>query len=119
MALSPSIQKLKEFLSELRLNISVYEFKRLFHGYGADEYGDLWKDNYNDPILAEKIMMVINKLIEGHGIETIECNWVSHYWRYTNFLYVNMGDIYNNTIIYNDIIKDRFKIATSGDYLEK
>ena len=61
----------------------------------------------------------INEVLGGYGIESIrnESNWVSHYWQDTCFLYVNMGDTYTPTILY-DTRKDRYIVSDFGTVVE-
>lgn len=56
-----------------------------------------------------------NKIMHGHGVEEItgrpngEMSTVA--------LYVNMGDTYSSTIIY-DVLEDKFFVGTWGDWYE-
>jgi len=47
----------------------------------------------------------LNQLFEAHGIESIKGEYVSHYWQDTNALYVNMGDSYLPTFIFDTRLK--------------
>ena len=61
----------------------------------------------------------INKLMEGYGVESIRGQWVDHYWQETNLLYVNKGETYAPTVIY-DTLKKKWYIGVSwGDIVEK
>ena len=114
---SPSIKTLKKFILDLQLDISAYKFKKILQGTESDNYKELWKDNYHDPTEFEKIMKIANKLIEGHGIEAIRGKWISYFWQDSNALYINMGDTYIPTILY-DVVTDCFRIMSWGDYVE-
>jgi len=62
---------------------------------------------------------VINKLIGGYGVESIRGEWVDHYYQDINLLYVNKGDTYEPTVIY-DTMKKKWYIGVSwGDIVEK
>ena len=61
----------------------------------------------------------INRLIEGYGVEVVRGRpWVDHFYQDINLLYVNMGDTYAPTVIY-DTLKERFYITTWGDIIER
>jgi hypothetical protein len=63
-------------------------------------------------------MEVINYLLQGHGIEAIRgSEWHSHYWQDTAILYVNRGDTYTPTIVY-DVEKERFECTSWGAWVE-
>ena len=64
-----------------------------------NKYNDLLKSG--DDI--EEIMKLINEEIGGYGVECItdEDAWVSHYWMYIIALYVNIGNTYDETIVYS------------------
>jgi len=57
-----------------------------------------------------------NKRIKGFGVESVRGRlWVSHYFQDINLLYVNKGDTYAPTIVY-DTLKDIWYVGTSwGD----
>ena len=60
----------------------------------------------------------INTLIGGYGVESIPGEWVDRYYQSTNLLYVNMGDTYEPTVIY-DTVKKKWYIGVSwGDIVE-
>ena len=60
-----------------------------------------------------------NARIKGFGVESTRGKpWVSHYFQDINLLYVNKGDTYAPTIIY-DTLKDIWYIGCSwGDIIE-
>lgn len=83
-----------------------------------------WIDScYHNPLYNhcrdEVTIEAINEILGGYGIESIrkESNWVSHYWQDTHFLYVNMGNTYNATILY-DTRKDRYIVSDYGTIME-
>lgn len=69
--------------------------------------------NVNDRLEA------INKALSAYGIEDIRGgkHW-HHYYCDICALYVNMGDTYIPTIVY-DAIKGKFIVCSWGDFVEK
>lgn len=60
----------------------------------------------------------VNKALEGHGVERIPFDDESDSWqRGTLSTYVNMGDTYDPTIIW-DAHKGRFLVTSWGDFVE-
>jgi len=74
---------------------------------------------YNPPKVIDEQMEALNGLIEGFGIEALtnENFWHSHYWQDTYGLYVNQGESYALTIVYN-VIDDIFEFTSMGDFVE-
>ena len=73
------------------------------------------------------LMLHLNQVIMGHGIEAITDHDVANAFydsvdavKYGNCIgdYINCGDTYNTTILY-DRIFDRLLVTTMGDYLEE
>ena len=56
----------------------------------------------------------------GHGVEAIQGDghFVDKFWRDTVLLYVNMGDTYDATILY-DTESAEFTIGSWGDFMEE
>lgn len=75
---------------------------------------------YNRPADVELIMSAINEELECYGVEgvSIEGVYINRYWSDTLALYCNGGDTYHVTILY-DTDKDRFIIASWGDFYER
>ena len=69
---------------------------------------------------VEDAMQEINDLIGGYGVESIsdEQIYVSKFWFNTVAIYVNMGDSYVTTILY-DTQSDKFDCTTYGDFVEE
>jgi len=65
---------------------------------------------YHAPSREDMILHVLNALIDGYGVE-------SCYPDKPELWYVNMGDPYVATIIYNDDT-GKFRIGCWGDYFE-
>lgn len=70
----------------------------------------------NDSI--SNAMNEINKILDGYGVESIRVNDThSYYWQDIGLLYVNFGDTYDQTILY-DVDKNRFEALSWGDWVE-
>lgn len=68
---------------------------------------------------VDKRLERINEILGGHGIEPIrhESAWVSQYYQDIIALYVNMGDTYSDTIVY-DTEQGRFYNCSWGSWFE-
>ncbi len=67
---------------------------------------------------ADKVLEEVNRLVDGHGIEAIrdENAW-DNYYGDTVALYVNMGDTYETTLLY-DTRTHEFQVTSWGDWYE-
>lgn len=74
-----------------------------------------WWDRKAD---TDDVLKTANKILGGHGVEAVRAEgaWDSYYVDIVA-LYVNMGDTYVATLIY-DIDKNRWWITSWGDWLE-
>lgn len=63
---------------------------------------------------ADRILLQINRLIDGHGVEAIPNPNYSHK---PIALYVNMGDAYAATVVW-DMSTGKFEYTTWGDWFE-
>lgn len=72
----------------------------------------------NNPARSDA-MDTADKLIGGYGVEAIrgESNSYQSYFGDIVALYVNTGDIYNATVVY-DVAKRQFYATTMGDWVE-
>lgn len=71
------------------------------------------------PPHIEVALQDANKLLRGHGIEAIHSDiYRSGYWSNIVAVYVNMGDTYNATVLY-DVEANAFDITTYGDWVEQ
>ena len=66
---------------------------------------------------VDDILGIIDTLLEGYGVEIINGEYVDNYYREINLLYVNLGDTYIPTVLY-DTFLNRFFICSWGDYIE-
>jgi hypothetical protein len=67
---------------------------------------------------AETVMDQINDLIGGHGVESIRGDGPGGFWQDSVAIYVNTGDTYSATILY-DTTKEKFALTTMGDFVEQ
>lgn len=66
---------------------------------------------------VDTVLALANTLLEGFGVEKIDGPHVDHYYMNINILYVNLGDTYTPTVLY-DTLLNRFFICSWGDYIE-
>jgi hypothetical protein len=75
--------------------------------------------NTSDISNVEERMEAINIRVEGYGVEPIRSqNYAGGYWGDIVALYVNMGDTYTPTVVYN-VKRDVFTVCSLGDFVEK
>ena len=67
----------------------------------------------------DSAMGSLNTLLEGYGVEAFRGEWWTNvFWLDINLLYVNMGDTYTGTILY-DPQAERFILSSWGDFVER
>jgi hypothetical protein len=69
---------------------------------------------------VDAMMEEANELIGGYGVEAIKSEefWESWWWQDTIALYVNMGESYAPTILY-DVTERNFKVTSHADWTEE
>lgn len=67
---------------------------------------------------ADETLELANTLLEGFGVEAVRDNEWSGYFGDIGLLYVNTGDTYTTTLLY-DTRTSRYYVASLGDFLEK
>lgn len=74
---------------------------------------------FNPPDRVNEQLEAINELTDGCGIEAVRLEGYHHsnYWTDCIGLYVNFGDTYQLTIIYN-VIDNQFEFSSWGDFYE-
>jgi hypothetical protein len=80
----------------------------------------LRKQCYNRPDTIQEKLTAINELIDGHGVEAIQVSSELYQDRYYGNCigeYVNLGDTYELTVIWNTIDHE-FEFISWGDYFE-
>ena len=67
----------------------------------------------------DTVLGFANRVMNGHGVEAIrsEYAWIDGYYQNTVALYVNMGDTYAPTVLY-DTAKNTFYVTSWGDWYE-
>ena len=77
------------------------------------------KQCFHRPSDQELEMNAINELLEGHGIESIKLEgaYVNRYWGACVATYVNMGDTYTTTIVFNTV-NQSYELTSWGDFYE-
>jgi hypothetical protein len=69
-------------------------------------------DHFSDQILQH-----VNQAAGGYGVERIDHEFVDSYWHSLLLLYVNFGDTYDETLIFNPT-RTSFEVGSWGDYVE-
>lgn len=70
---------------------------------------------YHRPKYTERLMLALNEIIEGFGVEAI---WGPESEIWPEAAYVNMGDCYNATLMY-DYRDQRVRVTTVGYFVER
>jgi hypothetical protein len=67
---------------------------------------------------VEALMKEANEAIGGYGVEALESEdyWHSYFWHNAFGLYVNMGDTYDDTIVF-DVEEQEFIATNWGDFI--
>jgi len=93
---------------------------RLIRGIDSTrQYENMWEDEpyINDYTREEQVLFIANILLGGHGVESIEGNYLDGYYQNVQLSYVNMGDTYSTTIIFDNLRQD-FLLTSWGDIVE-
>lgn len=88
----------------------------------AVDSGDVQKSAYPyevGPLTTDDVLERANEILHGHGVESIDCEncQVSRYYYGIVLLYLNKGDTYDTTLLY-DTDKEEFAIGSWGSWLE-
>lgn len=110
---SPRTNQLLSMLSPL----TRYAFEWNIYLTDSAEIIRITKTMTNNP---NKALNRINDILEGHGVETIMSAEHTNRWGMADYvaMYVNMGDTYDLTVIY-DVPRGKFFIADLGTWLER
>lgn len=75
---------------------------------------------YHRPSEPELKLAALDAVLDGFGVEAVrvEGEWVSHYHGDLVASYVNQGDTYTETVVY-DHEKDEFLVTSWGAWLEE
>lgn len=105
--MGPSIKRIQEtlrLLPEAARELKV-EIERAYARQTHDAY--------------DKVLELANRLLEAHGVEAIEGeDYIDRYYGNIVALYVNMGDTYVGTILFNTIT-ERFTLEGWDDFVER
>lgn len=66
---------------------------------------------------VDHVLDVFNNLLYGYGVEAIRGPHVDGYYMDINLLYINMGDTYSQTIVF-DTLEEQFHVCSWGDIVE-
>ena len=84
----------------------------------ATELADLFDRAHNN-MTADRAMSAANTALDAHGVEAIRgVDADDNFWQDIIAIYVNMGDSYAATVLY-DVKTKKFSITSYGDYVEK
>jgi hypothetical protein len=72
---------------------------------------------YNPPSANELKLEACNEVLSGYGTESIRGAWSSSFYGDIVFTYVNMGDTYDQTVVF-DCVKGTFHLTSWGDMVE-
>lgn len=64
------------------------------------------------------LMEALNAVLEGCGVEAIEGRYIDHYNQNIQATYVNFGEAYATTLLY-DHETDRLRLTSLGDFVER
>lgn len=73
---------------------------------------------YNPPSRVELKLEALNEIIDGYGTESIEGDYVDSYYMDIRYIYINKGDTYQGTIVF-DTANSKFILSSWGDIVEK
>jgi len=73
------------------------------------------KQCYNKPWTEELVMCAANEIIGGHGVESIGINGE---WDYGKASFVNLGDTYDTTLLY-DHEEEEYMVCSWGSWVEE
>ena len=113
------LPSVKTLMSVLSVDKDVAKKVRLaLEGPGAlPKDHEKYAKHYNPPSLLDRKLDAIDELIEGFGTEAIRGPWVGGYWGDTVAVFIEMGDVYNGTILF-DVERETFYATTVGDWVE-
>ena len=102
--------------------ISPKEFMRWFKNLpnkDAVRFSDRTREAEGDPEAVDELLEDLNEAVGGHGIQEITGNYqVDKYYRDIALLYVNLGDTYDATVLY-DTEEKKFLIGSWGGWVEE
>ena len=97
-------------ISEIQERLKIPEWK-------AKVINVLTKEHASSHSDVDDILGIIESLLEGNGVEPLKGDHVDNYYMDINILYINLGDTYTPTVLY-DTLLNRFFVCSWGDYIE-
>lgn len=78
-----------------------------------------WKDGNSRDRRVETALALVNEITGGHGVESLRAinHHVDNFWYDCVALYVNQGDTYYTTLLY-DVERRSFVVTSWGDFVE-
>ena len=118
--MNPSVKTI-----ETRLNVdhaTALKVRRLLDGrLDPNTFSSVqqWERQcFNPPSHGERVECALNEVLGGHGIEAIRGDGWDSFYGDTAALYVNQGDTYAETLLY-DIDRGKWLVTTVGDWIER
>jgi len=108
-------------LTNFGASTSIYE--DLVNAFPDHNKKDLKKiankiNNANTRNKVDEALDYANEILGGYGVEPIRGIWHNSFYGDIVALYANMGDTYDNTILYNTVDGEWF-VGSWGDFVEK
>jgi hypothetical protein len=72
---------------------------------------------WTNPKQVDTVLEIANTMLNGHGVEVVHDSEWSNYYCDIGLLFVNMGDSYAITLLF-DTRRKRFYACSIGDYVE-
>lgn len=113
----PSLKRLREAFGEEK---GERVWKLLAGELPPEEFASVRKwlgSVYADPTEEEMVMEAINEILEGYGVEAIRGRHVDSYHYDVQATYVNMGDSYVPTIVFDNETAE-YSLTSFGDWVE-
>lgn len=116
----PSKKTIKE---QLNLSDQVANVVRGLMDFSLDPYifkcvRKMQQSAHNPHRKVDLVMEALDEVLEGHGVEAIRGEYVDSYHGDIQAVYVNMGESYQCTVIY-DCRDSCFRVTSWGDFVER
>jgi hypothetical protein len=94
--------------------------RRFVDSAEAEEYFRTYPDEDGVTPTSDEVLVRANEILRGFGVESARCEGcqVNRYYYDAVLLYVNMGDTYSTTLLY-DTDRQKFSIGSWGDWIEQ
>jgi len=111
----PSLKTLKSFLDEEQAKQARALMRGELDPMEFESVRSWVSQCYNPPSWQEQVERALNEVLDGWGIEAI---WGVEDELWPIAVYINMGDTYNTTLLY-DYRSQTWRVTTWGDFVEK